>query len=214
MRRILVLIALWAAFACGEESQPPPAVERTPQPAAALPREGPTEVEMVASMEAHYSVVILVHDALLQGDLPGFQSQLTLVADQELPASSPEARLPGIGSCPPHLPTRHSWESSDLEANRGLIIEEKETLRAWIEPWTPLRVPLIFNLRSDPYERAYFTSNTYYDRMLDRVFLLVPAQVFVADFLAAFKELPPRQKPASFSIDQVLEQMQSTAGSS
>jgi hypothetical protein len=44
--------------------------------------------------------------------------------------------------------------------------EKKETLRAWIEPWKPLRVPLIFNLRRDPYERAYFTSNTYYDWIL------------------------------------------------
>ena len=92
--------------------------------------------------------------------------------------------------------------------------KEKETLRAWIEPWTPLRVPLIFNLRRDPYERAYFTSNTYYDWMIDRIFLLVPAQAFVADFLATFKEFPPRQTPASFSIDQVLEKMKSTGGSS
>jgi arylsulfatase len=92
--------------------------------------------------------------------------------------------------------------------------KERETLRAWIEPWTPLRVPLIFNLRRDPYERAYFTSNTYYDWMIDRIFLLVPAQVFVSDFLATFTEFPPRQKPASFSIDQVLEKLSDTGGSS
>jgi arylsulfatase len=92
--------------------------------------------------------------------------------------------------------------------------EERETLRAWIEPWTPLRVPLIFNLRRDPYERAYFTSNTYYDWMIDRAFLLVPAQAYVAQFLGTFKEFPPRQKPASFSIDQVLEMMKANAGSS
>ncbi len=60
----------------------------------------------------------------------------------------------------------------------------KETLRAWIEPWTPLRVPLIFHLRRDPYERAYFTSNTYYDWLIDRIFFLVPAQTYVARFLA------------------------------
>jgi arylsulfatase len=92
--------------------------------------------------------------------------------------------------------------------------KERETLRAWIEPWTPLRVPLIFNLRRDPYERAYFTSNTYYDWMIDRVFLLVPAQVFVGNFLKTFQEFPPRQKPASFSIDQVLQKMNSGVGSS
>ncbi len=96
-----------------------------------------------------------------------------------------------------------------------MFMEQKEyaTLRAWIEPWTPLRVPLIFNLRRDPYERAYRTSNTYYDWMIDRAFFLVPAQAYVADFLGTFKEFPPRQKPASFSIDQVMEQMQEATGS-
>jgi len=91
--------------------------------------------------------------------------------------------------------------------------KKKETLRAWIEPWTPLRVPLIFNLRRDPYERAYFTSNTYYDWLIDRVFFLVPAQTYVAQFLETFRKFPPRQKPASFSIDQVMEQLQSSGGS-
>ena len=90
--------------------------------------------------------------------------------------------------------------------------KEKETLRAWIEPWTPLRVPLIFNLRRDPYERAYFTSNSYYDWLIDRVFFLVPAQEYVAEFLGTFREFPPRQKPASFSIDQVMEQLKAPAG--
>ena len=97
---------------------------------------------------------------------------------------------------------------------KAIFMEQKEhaTLRAWIEPWTPLRVPLIFNLRRDPYERAYFTSNTYYDWLIDRIFFLVPAQQYVAEFLATFKEFPPRQKPASFSIDQVMEQMQNAGG--
>ncbi len=65
----------------------------------------------------------------------------------------------------------------------------------------------MFHLRRDPYERAYTTSNTYYDWMIDRVFLLVPAQAYVANFLKTFKEFPPRQKPASFTIDQVMEQL-------
>ena len=90
--------------------------------------------------------------------------------------------------------------------------KSKETLRAWIEPWTPLRVPLIFNLRRDPYERAYFTSNTYYDWMIDRIFLLIPTQVYVAQFLETFKEFPPRQKAGSFSVDQVLETLQNAKG--
>jgi len=96
-----------------------------------------------------------------------------------------------------------------------IFLEQKArgTLRAWIEPWTELRVPLIFNLRRDPYERAYFTSNTYYDWLIDRVFFLIPAQVYVGDFLMTFREFPPRQKPASFSIDQVMEKMLRVTGS-
>ncbi len=88
------------------------------------------------------------------------------------------------------------------------------TLRVWAEPFTPLRVPLMFNLRRDPYERAQITSNTYYDWLLDRAYLLVPAQAYVANFLATFEEYPPRQKAASFSLDEVMEQLQSGAGGS
>lgn len=75
-----------------------------------------------------------------------------------------------------------------------------QTLRAWAEPWTELRIPLLFNLRQDPYERATITSNTYYDWYLNNVFLLLPASNFVAQFLATFDEYPPRQAPGSFTI--------------
>ena len=81
------------------------------------------------------------------------------------------------------------------------------TLQAWIEPWTPLRIPYLINLRRDPYERAMLTSNTYFDWMIDRAFAFVPAQAYVARFLETFREFPPRQKPASFTIDQVMERM-------
>jgi arylsulfatase A-like enzyme len=92
-----------------------------------------------------------------------------------------------------------------------IFMEQKAmgTFRVWMEPFVPLRVPLIENLRRDPYERATLTSNTYYDWLLDRAFLLVPAQAYVAKFLATFKEFPPRMKAASFSLDQVMEKMQS-----
>ncbi len=110
-------------------------------------------------------------------------------------------------------------DDGDLTALRyndwkALFMEQKEenTFRAWIEPWTPLRIPLLFNLRRDPYERAYSTSNTYYDWMLDRVFLLIPAQVYVGNFLKTFKEFPPRQKAASFTIDKVMEKLMTPAG--
>ena len=95
-----------------------------------------------------------------------------------------------------------------------IFMEQKSpgTFRVWMEPFVPLRVPLIFNLRRDPYERATITSNTYFDWLLDRAYLLVPAQAYVGKFLETFKEFPPRQKPASFSLDQVMEKMQMPGG--
>jgi len=86
------------------------------------------------------------------------------------------------------------------------------TLRIWANPFTPLRVPKIFNLRTDPYERADITSNTYYDWMIDHVFLLVPAQAYVGEFLGTFKEFPQRQKADSFNLDDVLKKMQDSSG--
>ncbi len=95
-----------------------------------------------------------------------------------------------------------------------IFMEQKTagTFRVWMEPFVPLRVPLILNLRRDPYERAPITSNTYYDWLLDRAYLLVPAQDYVGEFLATFKEYPPRQKAASFSLDQVMETLASPPG--
>jgi arylsulfatase len=95
-----------------------------------------------------------------------------------------------------------------------VFMEQKElgTFRVWMEPFTPLRVPLIFNLRRDPYERATLTSNTYHDWQLDRAYLLVPAQAYVGKFLESFKEFPPRQEAASFSLDKVMEKLIPTGG--
>ncbi len=84
------------------------------------------------------------------------------------------------------------------------------TLDIWLEPFVQLRAPKIFNLRTDPFERASITSNTYYDWMIDHIFLLVPAQAIVGEFLGTFAAYPPRQKAASFTVDQVLEKL--TAG--
>jgi arylsulfatase A-like enzyme len=81
------------------------------------------------------------------------------------------------------------------------------TLNIWSEPYTFTRMPWLFNLRTDPYEKATVTSNTYWDWYLDRVFLLVPAQTYVGRFLETFKEYPPRQKAATFTIDRVMEQL-------
>lgn len=82
------------------------------------------------------------------------------------------------------------------------------TLQIWAEPFVSLRLPKIFNLRGDPYERADQTSNTYYDWLIDRAYLLVPAQDYVGEFLMTFKEFPPRQKAASFNLDEVMAKLQ------
>ncbi len=110
-------------------------------------------------------------------------------------------------------------DDGDLTALRyedwKLIFMEQKTeatFRAWMEPFVPLRVPIIENLRRDPYERASITSNTYYDWLLDRAYLLVPAQAYVGEFLVTFREFPPRQKAASFSLDQVMEKMTGAVG--
>lgn len=87
------------------------------------------------------------------------------------------------------------------------------TLLLWANPFTPLRVPKIFNLRTDPYERADITSNTYYDWLIDHVFLLVPAQAYVGKFLATFKDYPQRQKAASFNLDEVMDKLKESGGS-
>ena len=85
------------------------------------------------------------------------------------------------------------------------------TMRIWAEPFTMLRVPKIFNLRLDPYERADITSNTYYDWMLDHAFIFVPAQDYVAKFLMTFKGYPQRQKAASFNLDEVMDKLKEGA---
>ena len=95
-----------------------------------------------------------------------------------------------------------------------IFMEQKATgtFRVWMEPFVTLRVPLIENLRRDPYERATITSNTYYDWLIDRAYLLVPAQAYVGKFLETFQEFPPRQKAASFSLDQVMEKLSPSGG--
>src|SRR5262245_47292540 len=82
------------------------------------------------------------------------------------------------------------------------------TLAIWGEPFVATRIPLLFNLRTDPFERAPITSNTYWDWYIDRVFLLTPAQAIVAEFLGTFVDFPPRMKAASFTIDQVQEKLE------
>ncbi len=86
-------------------------------------------------------------------------------------------------------------------------------LALWLEPFVELRAPKIVNLRRDPFERALTDSNTYWDWFMDRIYLVVPAQGVVAEAIQELKEFPPRQKPASFNLDRVLEKLQEVAGS-
>jgi hypothetical protein len=82
------------------------------------------------------------------------------------------------------------------------------TLQIWAEPFVPLRVPKLFNLRTDPFERADITSNTYWDWLLENGILALTASAVVAQFLETFKEFPPRQKAATFTIDQAMAKLE------
>jgi arylsulfatase len=98
--------------------------------------------------------------------------------------------------------------------NWKVVFEEQRapgTLRVWAEPFVPLRVPKLYNLRTDPYERADITSNTYYDWFLNHDYIALAAQGIVAEFLETFQAFPPRQKAASFTIDQAMERMREAA---
>jgi arylsulfatase len=87
------------------------------------------------------------------------------------------------------------------------------TLRVWAEPFTTLRLPKLFDLRADPYERADTTSNSYYDWFISQPYLIFAAQAEAAKFLETFKAFPPRQRAASFGIDQAVDKMKQGLGS-
>jgi arylsulfatase len=88
------------------------------------------------------------------------------------------------------------------------------TLELWAEPFVALRVPKLFNLRTDPFERADVTSNTYYDWFIDNDYIALAATFVVTQFLETFTEFPPRQKAATFTIDQAVAKLEAalTAG--
>jgi len=97
------------------------------------------------------------------------------------------------------------WKVVFLE-NRG------QAFGVWREPFTELRVPLLFNLRRDPFEKAQHNSNTYNDWFLDRPFIIVPIQGLAAQFLQSMKDYPPSQAPGSFNLSKIEEQLRSNAG--
>jgi arylsulfatase len=90
----------------------------------------------------------------------------------------------------------NDWKAVFLE-NRG------QAFGVWREPFIELRVPLLFHLRRDPFEKAQHNSNTYNDWFLDRPFVVVPLQQIAAKFLMSLKEYPPSQTPGSFNLDKI-----------
>jgi arylsulfatase len=86
--------------------------------------------------------------------------------------------------------------------------QQAQQMRVWMEPLNKLRVPLMFNLRRDPFERAQHNSNTYYDWIMYHAFKIYEMQEVVAREVADFEKFPPRQKPASFNLDTVMRQVQ------
>ncbi|WP_104164385.1 arylsulfatase [Arthrobacter sp. SX1312] len=93
---------------------------------------------------------------------------------------------------------------------KAVFMEQRTlgTLAVWLDPFVPLRAPKLYNLRTDPFERADVTSNTYWDWVFDNSFMVLAAQALVVQFLHTFEEFPPRQRPASFGIDQAVEKLQ------
>jgi arylsulfatase A-like enzyme len=85
-------------------------------------------------------------------------------------------------------------------------------MQLWAEPFVELRLPKIFNLRRDPFERADENANSYWDWVLEHVFVMYPAQALAAQQLQSFIDFPPRQKPAAFNLDGVLAAMEEAAG--
>ena len=90
-----------------------------------------------------------------------------------------------------------------------MFMEQKTpgTLQIWSQPFTPLRLPMIYDLRADPYERADITSNTYYDWVITNGFVALAGSQIVGKYLESYKEFPPSQRPASFTIDQAMEKL-------
>ena len=96
---------------------------------------------------------------------------------------------------------------------KAVFYEQRaKTMQLWAEPFIPLRLPKIFNLRRDPFERADENANTYWDWVLDHIFVIYPMQALAAEQIQSFREFPPRQKPAAFNLDTVLEKMQEASG--
>jgi arylsulfatase len=90
--------------------------------------------------------------------------------------------------------------------------QRAKTMQLWAEPFVPLRLPKIFNLRRDPFERADENANGYWNWLLEHVFVIYPMQALAAEQLQSFRDFPPRQAPAAFNLDSVLANMEDATG--
>ena len=127
-------------------------------------------------------------------------------AHRTLPALSPFARsgLPLIGRL---AALRYDqWKLTFLE-------QRADGFAVWEEPFVELRLPKLFTLRGDPFERADHEGIGYPRWRIDRAFMLVPAQVYISSWLQSFVAFPPRMKAASFGIDQVMRKIAEGRGS-
>jgi arylsulfatase len=97
------------------------------------------------------------------------------------------------------------WKAVFLE-NRGVGLE------VWREPFIELRIPLLFNLRRDPFEKAHPSATVYNDWMIDHAFVVVPLQQIAGKFLMSMKDYPPSQSPGSFNLEKIQKQIEA-AGS-
>ena len=97
---------------------------------------------------------------------------------------------------------------------KAVFMEQKaHGLEVWMQPLVPLRAPKLFNLRSDPFERAEEEAGDYVKWFVEHLFVLVPAQAIVAQHIQSFQEFPPRQKPGSFSVNEAMEMLMKQKGS-
>jgi arylsulfatase A-like enzyme len=159
-------------------------------------------------------VLDIVEQLKAGADLNGTTYKVHLDGNNQLPYLTGETEV---------SPRKHFFyvsDDGDLTAIRYdhwklVFLEQKApgTLAVWAEPYVQLRVPKIFNLRTDPYERADITSNTYYDWILDHAWVAVPCQAYVFEMMQTLIEFPIRQRPASFSLVQVMEKLQSGVAS-
>jgi hypothetical protein len=91
---------------------------------------------------------------------------------------------------------------------KAVFLEQRaHGLDVWSEPLQQLHLPQLYNLRSDPFERAQYESGDYVRWSIEHTFVVVPAQAIVAQHLASFQQFPPRQRPGSFSVEQAMEKL-------